>query len=136
MLEHRIIGKTSYSIHDNLDELLGEAERARPQRVFSYAEEGSGEYELIAGFAEHSTSASVYLAPEPLGRSLFEPQQQQFQHYLALRQIPSLRGRIEVAGGGEILEFFDEEKDWQKSRESEANSPLSFVKYGGRVYMT
>ncbi len=135
MLESRLIGETCYYIHDDLDEFLFEAVSHRIERMFSYVEDGSGEYELIAGFVEHSKSAYLYLAPEPLDQSRFGQQQLQFQRYLSQQGIESVRGRIEVAARGEILQFFDEEQEWQRVHEQQQDSPVCFVAYKGGTYL-
>ena len=135
MLEQRLIGETAYSVHDTVDKFLIEADRVRPKRVLSYTEDGSGKYELIAGFVEHSKSTFIYLAPEPLAGSPFGRQQRQFQQYLSEREISLLRGRIEVAAGGEILQFFAKERDWSKAVNEETDQALCFVEYCGERYL-
>lgn len=135
MLESRLIGETGYHIYDDLPQFLTEVDKVRPKRVFSFAENGSGSYELIAGFVEHSKSASLYLASEHLDQPDFEEQQHKFQRYLFGRQIPLLHGKIEVAAGGEILQFFAHERDWLNAVEKEDDPFICLARYCGGVYL-
>ncbi len=135
MLEVRVIGTTIHHTFDELEQFLTEVDHFRPRRVFSTVEEGSRKYELITGFVSGRESVHLYLSPEPLDRSPFRTQQQHFQRYLSQREIPLLRGKIEVAAKGEILEFFEGSEDWQRVIRARTSPPITMVEYNGGVYI-